>query len=242
MDEEPVFADALATDRFIKIYVGKGQPFLVQQLLLESLSDYFVRALQRDKFSEGIHGELHVEGDDRRTWQALLHWLFKGVLPANVQKDPDRLIDIWVVGDKYGVEALQNQAMYALLKRVDVAPDDIVNSRLLPLATIKDGIHRTAPGSVMRTLLAEEIVRAMYWDRSAKYEDFLSWDGVGLASDLLRACDRRGDFGAMPFLHRFVPGENLWEGFMLVGGGLSRDRSVFQPRKRRRSMSSLSDA
>ncbi|KAI6891460.1 hypothetical protein KC318_g9443 [Hortaea werneckii] len=174
---KPDFAEALASDRLIKVYVGEGKTFLVQQLLLETLSDYFVRALQRDRFSEGIHGELHIEGDDRRTWKALLHWLFKGVLPANVQKDPDRLIDIWVVGDKYGVEALQNQAMYVLLRRVDVAPDDIVEDRLLPLATIKDGIHRTVPGSVMRTFLAEEIVRAMYWDRSAKYEDFLSWDG-----------------------------------------------------------------
>ncbi|KAI7529139.1 hypothetical protein KC331_g15371 [Hortaea werneckii] len=185
MDDEPEFAEMLANDRLIKVYVGEGQPFLVQQMLLESLSDYFVRALERDKFSEGIYGELYVEGDDRCTWQAVLHWLFKGVLPTNVKENPDRLIDLWIAGDKYGVDALQNDAMYALLKQIDITRGD----KTLSLVTIKNGVDCTAPGTVMRKLLAQEILLAIDRERSVQREELATWDAVGLASDLLEAKD-----------------------------------------------------
>ncbi|RMY67450.1 hypothetical protein D0863_07782 [Hortaea werneckii] len=214
---------ALTADRVIKVYVGEGQPFLVQQLLLESLSDYFVRALQRDRFSEGIHGELHIEGDDRRTWQALLYWLFKGTLPAKVKNDPDRLIDLWIVGDKYGVDALQNDAMYALLKYVDICRD----GKYLRLVTIKDGIDRTSPGTVMRKLLAQEILAAVDYGGSVKHEDLATWDTVGLASDLLKASDVRARVGPDSFFDRFDEGQ-LWKHFMLEAGGLGRNRSAFK--------------
>ncbi|KAI6887008.1 hypothetical protein KC360_g1794 [Hortaea werneckii] len=217
MDDEPEFAEALTTDRVIKVHVGEGKPFLVQQLLLESLSDYFVRALQRDKFSEGIHGELRIEGDDLRTWQVLLHWLFKGVLPSQVNDDPDLLIDLWIVGDKYGVEALQNDAMYALLKHID--------TKQLSLVTIKKGIDGTAPGTVMRRLLAEETIRAMYGKEPASYEDFVTWNAVGIVSDVLRAKDSYGAQGYQ-ILSRFLKKGPLWKEFMLAGGGLGRVRPV----------------
>ncbi|KAI7215030.1 hypothetical protein KC333_g5697 [Hortaea werneckii] len=223
MDDEPAFADALTTDRVIKVYVGEGNPFLVQQLLLESLSDYFVRALKRDTFSEGIHGELRIEGDDRRTWQVLLHWLFKGTLPAKVKDDPSRLIDLWIVGDKYGVDALQNDAMYALLKWVDICR----YGNFLPLVTIKDGIDRTSPGTVMRKLLAQEILAAIHYGGSVRHEDLATWDTVGLASDLLKASDVRERVGPDSFLDRFDEGE-LWKYFMLEAGGLGRNRSAFK--------------
>ncbi|KAI7156062.1 hypothetical protein KC349_g6545 [Hortaea werneckii] len=220
---EPDFADALTTDRVIKVYVGEGKSFLVQQLLLESLSDYFVRALKRDTFSEGIHGELRIEGDDRSSWKALLHWLFKGTLPVKVKEDPARLIDLWIVGDKYGVVALQNDAMHVLLKKIHI---DEKNSAL-PLFTIKDGIDRTAPSSIMRRLLAEEVLRAMFWDESAKCEDFSKWDAVGFVTDLLWASACRDEHGSMEFLDRFDEGAR-WKSFMLPGGGLGRDRSAFK--------------
>ncbi|KAI7234368.1 hypothetical protein KC330_g4857 [Hortaea werneckii] len=221
MNDEPEFAEALASDRFIKIYVGEGQPFLVQQLLLESLTDYFVRALKRDTFSEGIHGELRIEGDDRRTWQALLHWLFKGVLPSQVEDDPDLLIDLWIVGDKYGVEALQNDAMYALLLHINTKQDD----KALSLVTIKRGIDGTAPGTVMRRLLAEETIRAMYGKEPASYEDFVTWNAVGFVSDVLRAKDSYGAQGYQ-ILSRFLKKSALWKEFMLAGGGLGRVRPL----------------
>ncbi|GAB1736742.1 hypothetical protein NU219Hw_g8357t1 [Hortaea werneckii] len=226
MDDEaesagPEFAEALATDRLIKVYVGEGQPFLVQQLLLESLSDYFIRALQRDKFSEGIRGELRVEGDDRYTWQVLLHWLFKGVLPSKVKEDADCLIDLWIVGDKYGVEALQNDAMYALLKHINSKQDD----KALSLVTIKKGTNGTASGTVMRRLLAEETIRAMYGKEPASYEDFVTWNAVGFVSDVLRAKDSYGAQGYQ-ILSRFLNKGPLWKEFMLAGGGLGRVRPV----------------
>ncbi|KAI7196611.1 hypothetical protein KC363_g811 [Hortaea werneckii] len=221
MDEQPDFADALATDRLIKVYVGEGPPFLVQQMLLESLSDYFVRALQRDKFSEGIHGALLIEGDDLRTWQVLLNWLFKGVLPSQVNDDPDLLIDLWIVGDKYGVEALQNDAMYALLKHIDTKQDD----KALSLVTIKKGVDGTAPGTVMRRLLAEETIRAIYGKEPASYEDFVTWNAVGIVSDVLRAKDSYGAQGYQ-ILSRFLQKGPLWKEFMLAGGGLGRVRPV----------------
>ncbi|KAI6801121.1 hypothetical protein KC361_g2001 [Hortaea werneckii] len=199
MDDEPEFAEALTTDRVIKVHVGEGKPFL------------------RDKFSEGIHGELRIEGDDLRTWQVLLHWLFKGVLPSQVNDDPDLLIDLWVVGDKYGVEALQNDAMYALLKHVD--------TKQLSLVTIKKGIDGTAPGTVMRRLLAEETIRAMYGKEPASYEDFVTWNAVGIVSDVLRAKDSYGAQGYQ-ILSRFLKKGPLWKEFMLAGGGLGRVRPV----------------
>ncbi|KAI6840739.1 hypothetical protein KC332_g4287 [Hortaea werneckii] len=230
---EPDFAEALTNDRFIKVYVGEGPPFLVQQLLLESLSYYFARALQRDRFSEGIHGELRIEGDDRRTWQVLLHWLFKGMLPCQVKDDPDLLIDLWIVGDKYDVDALQNDAMYALLEYLDTTLDDIT----LPLATMKDGIDRTTPGTVLRKVLAEEILRATCCDRSASSVDFIPWDAGGLASDLLQASDACDQHGWSYLLNRFDQTSMRWQDSMLPGGRLGRDSSVVQPRKKRTKLS-----
>ncbi|KAI7220784.1 hypothetical protein KC343_g4021 [Hortaea werneckii] len=216
---EPDFAEALATDRLITVVVGKHTPFLVQQLLLESLSDYFVRALQRDRFSEGIHGELRIEGDDWNTWKALLHWLFKGMLSDEAKDDPSRLIDLWIVGDKYGVNALQNDAMYSLLKYLDIKRDDI------SLVTIKKGIDGTAPGTVMRRLLAEETLWALNYTHSTSYEDFVTWNAVGFVSDVLRAKDRHEAEGSQ-MLFRFAKKGALWKEFMLAGGGLGRVRPV----------------
>lgn len=219
-------------DRVIKVYVGEGKPFLVQQLLLESLSDYFVRALQRDRFSEGIYGELRMEGDDRSTWKALLYWLFKSILSDETKGDPSRLIDLWIVGDKYGVPALQNDAMYALLKCVDVCRD----GDFLPLVAIKDGIDRTSPGTAMRRLLAHEILAAVDFGGSVKHEDLATWDTVGLASDLLKASDFCRRVGPDSFLDRFDEGMH-WRDFMLEAGGLGRNRSAFKLAKPRATSS-----
>ncbi|KAI6863813.1 hypothetical protein KC343_g4361 [Hortaea werneckii] len=234
MDDEPEFAEALTTDRVIKVYVGEGKPFLVQQLLLESLSTYFARALKRDTFSEGIHGELRIEGDDRRTWQALLHWLFKGMLPAKVQEDPVRLIDLWIVGDKYGVEILQNDAMYTLLKYVDIGR----GGTFLPIVTIKDGLDRTSPGTVMRKLLAQEIYHAVHSGGLVRHEDLATWDTVGLASDLLKASDDRDKYGQF-FLDRFDEEDMLWKDFMLGSDGLGRDQLASQRRNKKRIKTSF---
>lgn len=229
------YGSALATDRFIKVYVGEGPPFLVQQLLLESLSDYFVRALQRNKFSEGIHGVLRIEGDDRSTWKALLHWLFKGGLAFEVKDDPDCLIDLWIFGDKYGIVALQNDAMYALLEYVDTSREGYT----LSLITINDGLNRTSPGTVMRKLLAEEILGQIDAGCPLKHEDLAAWDTVGLASDLLKATDCRETFGSKFYHDRFDEEDMLWKDFMLASDGLGRERLGFQRRKKKRTKTSF---
>ncbi|RMX80832.1 hypothetical protein D0867_16345, partial [Hortaea werneckii] len=226
---------SLTNDHFTRVYVGEGPPFLVQQLLLESLSNYFVRALQRDKLSERIPRELRIEEDNRDTWKALLHWLFKGVLAFEAKDDPTRLIDLWIVGDKYGVVALQNDAMYALLEYVDTSREGYT----LPLVTIKDGLNRTSPGTVMRKLLAQEILGQIDAGGSLKHADLATWDTVGLASDLLKATDVREVFGSKFCHDRFDEEDMLWKDFMLASDGLGRDRFAFQRRKKKRTKTSL---
>ncbi|KAI7363731.1 hypothetical protein KC354_g6258 [Hortaea werneckii] len=231
---EPDLAEALATDRFIKVYVGKHEPFLVQQMLLESLSDYFVRALNRNKFSEGIHGELRIEGDNWNTWKALLHWLFKRMLSEEARDDPSRLIDLWIVGDKYGVVTLQNDAMCALLEYVDTSRDGYS----LSVVTIKDGLDRTSPGSVMRKLLAEEALGQIGAGGPLTHEELTTWNTVGLASDMLKATDIRDEFGSKFYHNRFDDEDMLWEDFMLDSCGLGRNRFAFQRQKQKRTKSS----
>ena len=67
-------ASSLLSDRLVKIYVAdSAQPFHVQQRLLESTSEYFIRALRPDGFGEGKSGTLRFPEDDVKIWQILLY-------------------------------------------------------------------------------------------------------------------------------------------------------------------------
>ncbi|KAK1059348.1 hypothetical protein LTR33_013176, partial [Friedmanniomyces endolithicus] len=59
--------ESLPADRLIDIYVGEmtpeTKPFRVQQILLETMSDYFKSALQANAFAEGKEARLTFPED-----------------------------------------------------------------------------------------------------------------------------------------------------------------------------------
>ncbi|KAK4895397.1 hypothetical protein LTR27_006461 [Elasticomyces elasticus] len=95
------FWRSLQSARDVKIVVGKETPrtFFVQQHLLESTSDYFVKALQNQGPGEKAEpGVLHFPEDKPVTWAILLCWMYKHELPKetfeNNLSTPDELGDL----------------------------------------------------------------------------------------------------------------------------------------------------
>ena len=102
----------------MKVVVGKGtssEQYLVAQTSLEELSDYFFNALRRDTFKEGREGRLEFPEDDGASWEVLLYWMLKKEVPPCIEQEDEILVRCWILGDKYGIAAFQDEIMIRLL-------------------------------------------------------------------------------------------------------------------------------
>lgn len=173
----------------IEIYVGAitpdTKPYLLPQTLLESTSDYFVKALRSDTFKEGREGRLHFPDDDIQAWESLLFWLIKRELPDLVDDlDEEHLyIKCWALGDKYGITTFQDEAMLELLRYYSQNHTD---EQSIALA-----LKSSAPGSKMRRIIAEELVILVndFDMGNAAFEALV--DGMGIIGEFLSAQERR---------------------------------------------------
>ncbi|KAK3626707.1 hypothetical protein LTR56_019639 [Elasticomyces elasticus] len=142
------------TTRDIKIIVGDKTPqtFFVQQQLLESTSDYFVKALRNQHLGEKPEpGVLRFPEDRVSPWRLLLFWMYKHELPADVyHHDLIPAVRAWALGDRLCIPELQNHIMLVLIWSFkDENPG---------FALIKVAVQSSLADSPMRKLMAEEIV------------------------------------------------------------------------------------
>lgn len=139
----------------IKIYVGpriaETKPFYVQQAVLESVSDYFTKALNPYTFREGAEGVLHFPEDCPKDWSLFLYWIFHRKLLHLENKVSRTYVRCWCMGNKYGVPGFQDQVMWYLLKRYDLCPPS--------LKSIKIAFENSPPHCKLRKLMTEEAVQ-----------------------------------------------------------------------------------
>lgn len=169
------------------------KPYLVQQAVLQTTSEYFVKALRNDSFREGREGRLHFPDDDAEAWEVLLFWMLKRKIP-DLGSEEQVLIASWALGDKYGIVAFQDEVMLETLK--------IFNDEWVLEETIAKAIRLCAPGSKMHKLVAEELVLQVYDVGMVDRDELPSMiEGTGILVEFLGALERyTSDINA--FSHR----------------------------------------
>ncbi|KAK5709575.1 hypothetical protein LTR17_019659 [Elasticomyces elasticus] len=148
------FMQSLQTTRDIKIVIDKETPqtFFVQQQLLESTSDYFVKALRNQHLGEKPEpGVLRFPEDRVSAWKLLLFWMYKHELPAEVyHHDLIPAVRAWALGDRLCIPEFQNHIMLVLIWSF--------RNKVARLGLIKMAVQCSPADSTMRKLMAEEIV------------------------------------------------------------------------------------
>jgi hypothetical protein len=173
-----------------------------------------VRALKHENSLGGEKGVLRFPEDDQKEWQVLLHWKIKGDLVIGASEDAEsamrRLIQRWVLGDKYGIEEFQDLLMLHLLEKVD---ETYVTVDLVKLA-----FGNTPIGSPLRELMAGELVHVIQPPRAGyKHEDLEALDGIaGYTTALMHAIDRRASKDKSVMGSKLFQGK--WKPFMLEDG------------------------
>ncbi|KAK5121391.1 hypothetical protein LTR85_005223 [Meristemomyces frigidus] len=207
----------LDSDRLISIFVRTGDDakvFKIQQALLESVSDYFVKALRNEHLGDTTRaGVLRLPEDRVDSWQVLSYWMLRRKLPANsALKYPLLAVRCCILGDKYGIEDFQDEAMLALLQCCEKAN--------VGFGLIKEGVLNSTPGSPLRRLMIELLVPYVYEDghhEQTSYQELDVFDGRGYMSEFLEAHDswteQEEDFGC------FFDEDERWRTF-LVGNWL----------------------
>lgn len=211
---------SLEADRIISIYFSdKTKPVRLQQCLLESVSEYFVKALRNEHLgSTGEAGILRFPEDRVDTWNVFLYWLLKREMPKDVLKVNDLLaVRCWVLGDKYDIPVFQNLAMVALIRKYD--------NESPSLEVIKEAVSNTRQGSVLRRIMAEEcVVRLQRLEPDAlSPNDMDQLDGYGFMRDFFEAQlsdvdDYRGISGHGDRIECFSTPNDY-----MVGDGISPD-------------------
>lgn len=206
----------LLSDRLVKIYVGKQpEPYLVQEVTLRSISDYFFRALRHEASLSGEKGVLSFPEDNRDAWDVLLYWKFYELLEYGHIEHPDSkmklLVECWVIGDKYDIELFQDDVMWELIKMIE--------TRAPKLDTIKLAFDNTTAASPPRNLMAEELLSFMENEGKVDRSDLDLFDGVfGFSAVLMCAIDRKDKEGCLATLRARIYEPKKREAFM-VGAG-----------------------
>lgn len=168
----------------MKVVVGKGtssEQYLVAQTSLEELSDYFFNALRRDTFKEGREGRLEFPEDDGASWEVLLYWMLKKEVPPCIEQEDEILVRCWILGDKYGIAAFQDEIMIRLLA--------YWQESLVSVTAFAIAADQCQPSSKLRQLLVEEAAVAFLVETfDGEFSDAI--DGRGWLKDIKHALRR----------------------------------------------------
>jgi hypothetical protein len=198
---------------------------------------YFAKALRNDdgfSFAEGASDILRFKHDDVDCWKVFVSWVVRRVLPG-MKAAVDRpsksnyeslLVRSWALGDKYCAPDFQDLIMLELLAHYEKT------STSLELENVYAGFSATPPGSILRKLLADEVVYHLEnTDEHAKNgfdPDKLDvCDGIpGCANAIVRslqASKARGSTQVSRFYSRGGSGDkvDLWKE-CLIGQGPSQ--------------------
>ncbi|KAK3641809.1 hypothetical protein LTR56_011136 [Elasticomyces elasticus] len=165
---------ALQSDRLIKLVIGTKPEaeaeadgsygtLSIWASALEAAAEYFRGALRNQHLGEGSEPDVLIfPEDDFRAWKVLLYWMVKSELPEDddmpkftvspmlTDGDYTALVLCWILGDKYGVPGFQDLIMIELILQLEIQET--------PMGIIRYCFVHTAPRSVLRELMAEELI------------------------------------------------------------------------------------
>lgn len=224
----------LGADSMLRIQIGVDHPpIYISKAVLGNVSsglDSLVKTAT-PAVGEKHDDDLSVPEDDPQAWKALFYWIVKKELPAKVNDSQPLLVHSWALGEKYEVIDFQNDAMLQLLRYSNTDP--IKNE------AIESAFALTQPGSKLRKLMAEELIRKVE-DPGERLEalDIPYADGVevasgagpfGMVTELLNAQRRYAQCGDA-FFERFAEREDhrfeRWKDFMEGNGMAVRGRAT----------------
>ncbi|KAK4962985.1 hypothetical protein LTR10_000612 [Elasticomyces elasticus] len=180
--------------------------FFVQQRLLESTSDYFVKALQNQQLGEKTApGVLQFSEDKDGEWKLLLFWMYKHELPEEVyHQDLFPAVRAWALGDRLWIPEFQNHVMLVWSFRNE-GPD---------FGLIKAAVQSAPINTPTRKLMAEEVVTDMGVSLSREELDeldgynflahLIELQGVGTNDNWDRGLDDNGDIKDLEELNGLV--------------------------------------
>ncbi|KAK5132407.1 hypothetical protein LTR08_009090 [Meristemomyces frigidus] len=186
-----VIVERLQSDRLIRVFIGTGddaKAFSIQQVLLENISEYFVKSIKHDNLGkEKDSGILRFPDDDIEAWKVLLFWLMRREFPRKAMTGKEELaVSCWVLGDRYGISRFQDEAMLSLLKTMDTA--------WLGREAIISAFKGTPPGSMLRRAVAEEVVNNLDQGQGLRFTDIDNMlNGLNFAGELFEAQNRYAD-------------------------------------------------
>ncbi|KAK4890422.1 hypothetical protein LTR27_010829 [Elasticomyces elasticus] len=187
-------AIAMQSDRLITLAIGtKPQDeysddysyggLMIWASALEASTEYFRSALRNQHLGTGGEQDvLTFPVDDFRAWQVMHFWMLKHELPPAAEipevSIPGVKDDIfkhaiwvlcWIMGDKYGIPSFQDLVMLELIRLIaETSPS---------INTIKYSFEQTAPGSLLRELMAEELAMLVA-NKYVEYEDLESFRDI----------------------------------------------------------------
>ncbi|KAK3112364.1 hypothetical protein LTR53_011429 [Teratosphaeriaceae sp. CCFEE 6253] len=185
------FIQSLQSSRDIKVVVGteEQKTFFVQQGLLESTSEYFVKALKSQHLGKiPGPGFLKFPEDDVAPWELLLFWIYRGTynnkpFTCTAKEGMALAVAAWALGDRLCIPDFQNQvrapsaaesakasadprrstsqAMLALLRAMEIAN--------ISIDVVQQAVDSSAPKSSMRALMADEIILQLHEGQIGPY-------------------------------------------------------------------------
>lgn len=188
---------------------------MLQQKLLEAASGWFTAALKSKTFIEGNQGTLDFPDDDRKVWEFLIYWMLKHKLPFTYQKNENLLILVkcWVLGDKYGIEEFQDEAMFRIIRRFE--KDFVCEEAESELYEI---LNLCTPRSKLACIIAENVAEYAF-DGPIRLRDLTLGSLGNIWPEFLVACSTMQDIddvhnGWTPRLNEDADFEHHWTLYM----------------------------
>ena len=135
-------ASSLYGSPLVKLFVGPTKTLITAHLTVLEKSKFFERCLQQQRFQESIDLEVNLPEDDPRTMSYIIDWLYGGGayedvfenlcdkfenLPSTgnkleLEKNLTETIAAYVLADKQGMEAMQNEIVDEIHEHITKFP------------------------------------------------------------------------------------------------------------------------
>ncbi|KAI4746328.1 hypothetical protein E4T50_03350 [Aureobasidium sp. EXF-12298] len=158
---------ACFTSTYVTIEVGpKKKTYVIHKELLIFYSDYF-RGAFNGSFKEATEGKICLHNESEDVFDVFNKFLYSRLIAddKNEKFSWDKLVDIWLFGDKYIIPSLQNVAMDTIINKVN-------SDRVIPTNQISKIWEQTLPSSALRKYILERSTYKLSAAEFLKHEDY----------------------------------------------------------------------
>jgi hypothetical protein len=136
----------------VTIEVGPNkQAYVIHKGLLTFYSDYFRAALD-STFKEAIDSKVSLPDEREDLFDIFNQFVYRRVVTNETESglSTDKLVEVWLFGDRYMIPCLQNSAMDALILKINC-------EKTIPTNRINEIWGKTLPSSPLRKYILERV-------------------------------------------------------------------------------------